>query len=320
MNYQRQNPKRLPHHVCPRDRSRWTSRFSKSIITFAAAVVLCLLTAQASRAEDELGNTVNYAFATQLGSGIYNINGRIVQIYRITGTIPIRSSGEGGEERLGLRLRVPLTIGFYDFRVEDIVDTGLPENIGTLALVPELEFELPRKKPNWRLLPFGGFGGGKDFQGGDFNFIFTAGIRSLVLWPWRRAAIRLANRLVYSGYTTKQLTLIDDFGLLETGLDLRRPLGFTMFGKQADASVFGANYLYLSSPQFASLNTTQLSFSTDWEIGVTFGTTEPIKILGIGLPRLGLSYRFEPHRGIVRFVIGDAFPITPARAEPAAIH
>ncbi len=317
MDSQRRNPKTPPDAGRPRGQDRQSSRFQRQVLATAVAIFLCLISVQTPRAEDQSAQTINYAFATQLGSGIYSINGRIIQIYRVTAPIPLRKPGEA---RLGIRLRLPVTLGFYDFKFEDVIDTGLPEDIGTLALVPEIEFELPRRVSNWRLLPFGGFGGGKDFQGGEFNFIFTTGVRSLVWWPWRKAEIRLANRLVYSGYTTKQLSLIDDFGLFETGLDLRRPLGFRIFGKQADASVFGANYLYLHSPKLATLNTADLTFSTDWEIGVTFGTTEPIRVFGIGLPRLGVSYRFKPDRGIVRFVIGDAFPITPTHIEPAMIH
>lgn len=64
----------------------------------------------------------NYAFATQLGSGVYAVNGRTVQIYRFSPGISIRSL-EG--RSWGLRLRLPLTLGFYDFQVTDVITEGL---------------------------------------------------------------------------------------------------------------------------------------------------------------------------------------------------
>jgi hypothetical protein len=284
-----------------------------------AAVLFFLVPAATSSAEDgdETVETVNYAFATQLGSGIYSSNGRVIQIYRITVSIPLF---EANRDRSGVRLRLPTTFGFYDFKFEDIVDTGLPEDIGTISLVPELEFELRKRWPNWRFLPFLGFGGGKDFQGGSFNYIYAVGVRSLAWWPWKRSEVRFGNRLVYSGYTETDLTLKDDFGLIETGVDLRRPLGFRLFGRQADGSVFGVSYIYFHSPNIATLNDVDFSFSTDWEIGLTLGTTDPIEILGIGLPRIGVSYRFEPVGGAVRFVIGDGFPILRPDKRSAFIH
>jgi hypothetical protein len=280
--------------------------FFRSLILLAAAAVCHAANVTNPRAQDETVQSVNYAFATQLGSGIYTVDAGIIQIYRITATIPFV---EPDENNFGLRLRLPFTFGFYGFKFQDIIDTGLPENIGTLSLVPELEFEFKRRWPNWRFLPFVGFGGGKDFQGGSFDFIYAMGIRTYAWRPWKAFEFRFGNRVVYSGYTTKQLSIIDDFGLIETGVDFRRPLGFSLFGRPADGSVFGINFVYAHSPNLATLNETDLSFSTDWEVGVTLGTTDPIKVFGIGLPRIGLSYRFEPRSGAVRFVIGDMFPI-----------
>ena len=99
------------------------------------AVVIAVLPAPegalaqgALRASEE--QLVNYAYATQLGSGVYNISGRTLQIYRLPfGYTFSQPSGK----RPGVRLTMPLTIGFVDFEPRDVIDSGLPENLDTLS-------------------------------------------------------------------------------------------------------------------------------------------------------------------------------------------
>ena len=97
---------------------------------------------------------LNYAFATQLGSGIYRVSGRTVQIYRLTTTLRLRHHDDHG---WGLRLRIPATFGFYDFKFDDVLDTGLPTSLGTLAIVPTFLFDIPLRD-NWWIIPFAGAG------------------------------------------------------------------------------------------------------------------------------------------------------------------
>jgi hypothetical protein len=258
--------------------------------------------------------TFNYAFATQLGSGIYRVNDRTVQVYRLSGPIGLRDPGIG---RWGIVLRLPVTFGFYDFKIEDVVDTGLPDKLGTLALVPTVEFEY-RAKETWWLGPFVGLGAGKDYSGGAFNWIYALGFRSLALFPLEHVDIRLGNRLVYTGYTNEDMDFVDDFAFLETGGDFRRPLGFALGAWDIDGSVFGANYIYFISPHIVRLIPEPVEMKTEWEIGFTLGTVEPLKVLGVRMPRLGLSYRFGTGMDAIRFIIGNPFPIdTPADRGPA---
>ncbi len=257
--------------------------------------------------------TFNYAFATQLGSGIYRINERTIQVYRVSGPITLRQPAVG---HWGLLLRVPVTFGFYNFKIEDVIDSGLPESLGTLAIIPTLEFEFHAGE-KWWIGPFLGLGGGKDFSGGEFNFIYATGVRNNVLWPGEQVAIRMGNRLVYTGYTSSSMDFVDDFAFLETGVDFRRGLGFSFWGFDADASVFGANYIYFISPHIVRLLPEPVEIRTEWELGMTFGTQEPVTILGLRMPRLGLSYRFGTGMDAIRIVIGNPFPIdTPADKGP----
>ncbi|TVM02407.1 MAG: hypothetical protein CV087_09630, partial [Candidatus Brocadia sp. WS118] len=195
------------------------------LLFFFLTGILTLLPSRSAQAQDdgsfEFKSTLNYAFSTQLGSGIYRVSGRTVQIYRLSVSIRLLSSEERG---WGLWLRLPVTLGFYNFKVEDVLESGLPDNLSTLALVPTAEFYIPARK-NWWLGPFGGLGMGRDFSNRITNYIYAAGIKSMAIFLWGPFDIRLGNRLVYSGYTTRNLGFEDDFAVFETGLDFRRPIG-----------------------------------------------------------------------------------------------
>jgi len=286
--------------------------------TLQTALTVLLLATTAPRAQvpTTIDPTINYAFSSQLGSGIYRVDERTVQIYRLSFSLLLRDPEERG---WGLRLRFPFTFGFFNFKIDDILDQGIPNNLGTLTLVPTLEFEVPRRD-NWWLGPFLGVGVGKDFSGGQANGILATGIRSMAIWPWKEGNIRLTNRLVYSISTEPDLEFSDDFGLFETGVDFRRPLGPRVGGYAIDGSIFVANYLYLVSPNIVRFSPDPIEFRSELEIGTTFGTTTAWRVLGIQMPRLGVSYRFGSGADAIRFVIGNPFPIDSLRDQGAAVN
>lgn len=268
---------------------------------------LCLLAFPARAAEDDASRVPNFAFATQLGSGVYDVDGRTVQIYRFGPSFQLRSL-EG--RKWGLRLRFPVTLGFYNFTIADVITEGLPSRLNTVALVPSVEVPVI-VADDWFLTPFGGVGIAKDLGVGTSTFIYATGVGSLALFQLGKQDIRLGNRFVYTGYTTRRFDFEDDFILLETGLDVQRPTGIRLWQQELATSLFGVNYLYVVSPQLIQQIEESLRLDTNWELGFTLGTVEPWKVLGVRFPRLGLSYRFGGNTTALRFIIGNPFPLDP---------
>ncbi|UCH85298.1 MAG: hypothetical protein JSW50_06300 [Candidatus Latescibacterota bacterium] len=292
--------------------------FKGVLCTGVAAIVFALKGPTPVPAQVVGLESINYAFSTQLGSGIYTVNGRNIQIYRVSLARRLKAADA---DTWGYRLAVRTTLGFYNLKLDDILEQGIPDHVATLAILPELEFEAPRWYPNWHLLPFVGVGGGKDFQGGSFNYIFALGIRSRAIWPWgEKKHIRLGNQLVYSVATSRDVDFTDDFGMFETIVDVRRPLGFGIADHQLDASVYGGNYAFLISPRLIDVGKTELNFALNWEFGVTLGTAEPWKVLGLQLPRIGIGYRFDSQYGALRILIGESVPIYPPGERSATIQ
>ena len=256
---------------------------------------------EASPAEQE--SQANYAFATQLGSGIYTSSGGTVQIYRVGGSYALRSLVS---DSWGLKLRIPVTFGLYNFKLSDVLESGLPDRLATLALVPELRFEFPVAE-TWQLMPFAAAGVGRDFSADQVNYIFAGGVRSLATFDWRSVDLYLGNRFFYAGYTTSDFEFSDDFGALESGLDVRHSLGFSLGDHQVDGGLFAMNYLYFVSPELIRFHGKPLSVDVQWEFGVTFGTMTAWKVLGLTIPRIGMSYRVGSGASTLRLVLGGPF-------------
>jgi hypothetical protein len=259
------------------------------------------LSAQTDAADSDA--TTNFAFATQLGSGLYRSHGNTVQVYRLGFGVGLRSL-EG--HRWGLRLRVPVTFGFYDFDLTSVLETGLPDRLATMAVAPELRFEIALRD-RWRLMPFGAIGVGHDFSVHRWNYVAATGMRSRVDLDWRSFSFLVAHRFVYATYWTSGLGFGDDYGVLESGADARHSLGFSVRGHGVDAGPYFVDYFYVSSPDLVHFIGESLSVKQLYELGVTVGTSTPWKVLGLEMPRLGVGYRFGAGTSLVRIIIGGPF-------------
>ncbi|MGD2044963.1 MAG: hypothetical protein PVJ80_08120 [Gemmatimonadota bacterium] len=245
----------------------------------------------------------NYAFSTLLGSGVYKSEESTVQVYRLGFGIDLRSLDD---RRWGLELRFPLTLGFYDFGLTSVLEAGLPDGVSTLTLAPELRFEISVGE-RWRLMPFGALGVGRDFSAGRMNYLSAAGIRSRFSFGWGNVSFTAGNRFFYAAFATSEVVFGDDFGALESGLDARHPLGFSVAGHPVDAGLFFMDYLYFESPNLVRFFGEPLSVDQQWEFGVTLGTMTPWRVLGLEMPRIGAAYRFGSGVSTVRILFGGPF-------------
>ncbi|MBW2173630.1 MAG: hypothetical protein JRF64_03105 [Deltaproteobacteria bacterium] len=139
---------------------------------------------------DDNENLANYAFAAHLGTGIYRASGRTVQIYSLPMSYTLRPAENNN---WGLKLRFPVTVGFFDFKARDIISSGSPDDIATIGVLPGVEFQFP-VRDNWFLMPFSDLGVAKDLSGGEFAYIYSAGIKSRVVFPWKDLEFSLGYR------------------------------------------------------------------------------------------------------------------------------
>jgi len=116
----------------------------------------------------------NYAFASELGSGIYEISGRTVQVYQLQPSYLLRPASPHGS-RPGINLIFPVTVGFFNFQPTDLIHLHVPTHIGALSLEPGVELDYWLSDA-WHVYPYIKAGG---------TFASSTQINALIYRRWR---------------------------------------------------------------------------------------------------------------------------------------
>jgi hypothetical protein len=255
----------------------------------------------ALRASEE--QLVNYAYATQLGSGVYDISGRTLQIYRLPfGYTFSQPSGK----RPGVRLTMPLTIGFVDFEPRDVIDSGLPENLDTLSFEPgvELDFALT---PQWHVLPFAQAGRAWDRTGDGDATVYSLGAHLVGLVSQAWLDLRFDVGATYAVVDPSGDPRSDSLVVLQTGIEGRHTLGLDIAGHPLDWGAYLLVQSFLDRPDEPLDQSPDRADRYQFETGVTIGPRSKVTVWRIPVPRLGVGYRFGRDLGVWRFVIGVPF-------------
>lgn len=249
--------------------------------------------------------TASYAFASELGSGIYEINGRALQIYRLPFAL----------QHDGWRLTLPVTVGLLDFRSSDVLLLQLPSGIGSVSLMPGLEGDWDVAS-NWRLTPYGKAGFTKT-SGRQSNVAsFGVGLRSDLLRPGatRNADGRVLPRAFeYTFHQELNLAVADIRGAARgdqflrwrNGIEVDRDTGLSWYGRQLRFAPFALLDAYLEPP--LSIITGRKSDRWQGEVGFSLSLSPAPQLLGAAVPALGFSYRIAGELSGWHLAIGRPF-------------
>jgi hypothetical protein len=264
----------------------------------------------ATRAQDNQGQ-LSFAFASQAGSGIYDVEGRIIQIYRIPISFPVR--GLTDERRWGASVRLPLTFGFYDYDAADALTGNFPDHIGAASLLPGVRFDV-RAKEGWILSPYVDFGAAKDFSGGSLAWVYDVGIESVVSFPVGSWDARAGQELLWAGASQSADPLSDSYAEAKVGFEFRHEMGFAVGKTRSDFGLFAVYYRYFKHEKestavayAAPAPATVPGVDEQTEIGVSFGTRPKLAWWKLSMPKFGVSYRFGDGIGAVRIIFGEIF-------------
>ncbi len=186
-------------------------------------------------------NDLNFGFTNYLGSGIYKVAGRTVQVYQV----PFSFDMDNLEiDKWELTLTLPVTVGFYDFKLGDVIDIEFPDSLSTLSIMPGIKALYPVNK-NWTIGPFLDIGFVNNFETNDVSEIFGTGVLSYYVQPYKQTVITLSNRLLYAKDSGLGAEQEGEFASFETGVDveIQHEVGIT----------FGMNHIvnlkYLQIPR-----------------------------------------------------------------------
>jgi hypothetical protein len=249
-------------------------------------------------------DVIHFAFATQLGSGIYSIAGRTLQVYRIPLAWTLAEPEDG---RPGVRLRLPVSVGLYDFAPRDVIDSGLPDHLDTFTAAGGIELDFPLGD-GWHVLSYAEAGRAWD-RGSDADAtLYSASLYTLREWPAGERLRRFQAGIVYAGVDLASGAGTSDMVKVEAGFETRQPLGFRYGGAGADGGLYLLAEWYADrpgDPVVRSASDTRLP--VQFEIGLTLGGRTPARIWKLPLPRLGLGYRFGDGVSVYRLVFGAPF-------------
>lgn len=258
-------------------------------------------------AEDSVP-ALGFAFSHYTGSGIYVVDERSVQVYNI----PISFSPMKIEDhRLGLKVTLPISLGFYDFKASDVIDHGLPEQVGTASFLPGVRFDF-RVTDRWLLGPFVEAGVAKDFEGGELVLVGGTGIESELRFLDADTVGILRNRLVAAGSRTADTGVGESYLEFRTSVEMAFLLPMRVGGYETDLTCFTGAYVFYKPPEATATRLLGEPLGSEdtwvqWEVGITFGTRPGAKWWKVPIPRMGLSYRFGDGEDAVRIVFGAPF-------------
>ncbi len=207
------------------------------------------------------------------------------------------------DEDWGLRIRLVVYAGVYDFTVEDAIDFNYV--FQSLAATPGVEFLVP-VGGGWILKPFAEIGYGRDFDN-DLDFgVWSVGMRSIVTLPVKKWDLSFGTEVKYLSTFTATDAVQSEFGEIRLGFDARHPLPFTIGGNQTDLSGYYIRRQFVDA-FIAREDREPLEIQYTNEFGFTFGTSPKVKLWFVPLPRIGIGYRFGPNIKGIRLNFGFPF-------------
>jgi hypothetical protein len=244
----------------------------------------------------------NFAFASEIGSGVYEISGSVITVYTFEPYYTLRSAMPWGG-RPGIRLIFPFTVGFFNFNTKDLLHLELPNSIGALSFEPGVELDY-WINDSWDLYPYVKGGGTLASSAAVNALIWGAGVRSdyrfdalgsAGLW---RATLAYAGAH-YHGEPNQSLTR------LRNGAELRRNLNLTWRSRALQLAPYAIADVYFEAPSGPASGIAPRTFQ--YELGLMFGLSPQWEIHGVSLPRLGIGWREAGVLSGWRLVLGDPF-------------
>ncbi len=263
-----------------------------------------LLAAPIGRAEEQLpAAAVNFAYATVLGTGIYEVGERRVYVLNMPFHYTLR---EASGDRPGLRFKLPVSLGTHHFDWRDILEDDFPERLQTVGFVPGLELAWALSE-GWRLKPYAQLGYVADLQEDNDAYVYVAGLKSLYQQSQGRSTLSLGAGATLAGQRAVRGGSDTGFGLVELGVDLRHPLGLRLLERNLDASLFYIASRYFNDVDFVDIGDQRFSIRHSHQIGVTLGIDRPVTFWGLELERVGVGYQFGDGLNALRFNLGFPF-------------
>jgi hypothetical protein len=243
-------------------------------------------------------STINHAFATELGTGFYDIGGRSIFIATIAPSFDIRAA-DGPHP--AMRLVLPMAGGSFDFVPDDAIEGRLPRNVDSYSITPGLELDFPLRG-DWVLTPWIRAGASFTADTSD-GFLYGAGLRVARDFGQQERRITQLHELGLVNVTYRDLH-DDSFLRLRNAVDLRRPTWPLGPRHRLMAGLYGILDIIPDPP---AVPEGMRPSPVQLELGFSLNGEPRPKLGPLRWPRLGVGYRFAGEFSGWRIVIGAPF-------------
>jgi hypothetical protein len=271
-----------------------------AVVGFLLAAAPCAAQSPATREDEAVGAAINYVFATDLGSGVYDVEGRTLQLYRLTWRKELR---ETRADQVGVRFVLPVTAGFFDFTPLDVITSGPPTSVDSFSVVPGLEFDFLLAR-DWHLIPYARAGFSVASSSVD-GWLFGAGLRAEKRGDFHGWDMLVRSDLAYAGVQYREQASDDEFMRLRQGFDLTRGLRWEVRGRKVELGLYAIFDAITDPPTVPTADAETAPLQA--EFGFTFASRPRVKLWRFDMPRLGFGYRLAGELSAWRFVIGVPF-------------
>ncbi len=250
---------------------------------------------------------VHYAYANYLGSGIYQTTGQNASLISMPFSYEL---GHEGNTTYGLRL--PVSVGFFDFELADLPNLDLPDSVGTVTFTPGIAFNYQYNK-DWFIESYIDLGYGRNLTTNKGVSIHSSGVSTLYHFDIKNYDAIWANRLYYARYDGNGYDAKDSYAAIQLGIDMGLPLQYQVLGYSFQPRIFATAFWYFSEVDFLTPRTRSfdeednVTLTNSVEFGFTLKFAKTIGYSWAGIERLGLSYRYSKNFSAFRLLF--SFPI-----------
>jgi hypothetical protein len=262
---------------------------ARSLVVLSVLVLGFLSPAHAQqvRTVEQQQDLINWYYSATFGTGVYTAGDRTVAVLQIPLSWGLRPTDD---DHYGLRLKVPITFGFYDYAFDDVFEAEFPERVSTVSVMPGLEWSMPLSR-RLTLKPYFSGGIGHELSGRESALIYDFGVKSrFILGEDRGVEFALVNALTAAGYRPRGGPS-QPFGVVSVGLDIVIPANLTLFGRGAYFGFTPIYNYYFSKLDFAEFDEPENRIREEFELALSVLSRKPWSLKYFEVERLGVAIR-----------------------------
>lgn len=258
----------------------------------------------ASAYDDSPVESINVAYANILGTGIYQVGDRNAYVLHIPLEFDLY---EPEDADWSLNLLLPATVGVLDADWGDLIGGDLDgSNLQTLGLTPGIEVNIPLAD-HWILKPFIEGGYVFDMKEDYDAWFYMGGVSSLLSYQLGDYTIGLGAKVIVAEQRPVYRGEVTGVGVINLGVDVRRLLDMQLGNQRLELGAFAIVSRYFDDLDLLSIEDDRFHIENTYEIGLTLGTVQPYRFLGMDWERVGIGYMWGDD-GLESITFNMGFP------------